>query len=263
MADSVTEFCPTIDVSWVVPFAALFTVGSHGSLINAPIQTDDHRSQCFVGFDLGSSSATMKAYFLPAQRAARDSVPPWPLAKVTRASVASICAVELRSLDILSTFVASCPETYGLRLEIVAMDCVPLYTIRIKVYFRTNATSFDSVKYFITMAGTLASDGTAEALRDLRRLWIGVLELRPDVLDDCELPPCKHRTAGILYYFELDPGVPSPTVKVYIPVRHYAESDAQIARSLEEWFGPESKTEYRAMLTETLYINLATHNLDA
>ena len=42
-------------------------------------------------------------------------------------------------------------------------------------------------------------------------------------------PKKKRRATGLLYYLELRAGSSRPKSKVYLPVRHYAKNDDQIA----------------------------------
>ncbi|UKZ55819.1 hypothetical protein TrVGV298_009643 [Trichoderma virens] len=50
-----------------------------------------------------------------------------------------------------------------------------------------------------------------------------------------------HRTGGMLYYFELKANEALPKSKVYLPVRHYAQNDDQIAKGLSNYLEQRGK----------------------
>lgn len=67
----------------------------------------------------------------------------------------------------------------------------------------------------------------------MRLFWSSVLQIEGD---DQELPFSNHRTAGIIFNFELQHEAPCPRSKVYIPVRHYCGTDLKIAERLGFFF---------------------------
>jgi hypothetical protein len=66
------------------------------------------------------------------------------------------------------------------------------------------------------------------------------LESKSKALSD-PLPKKKHRTSGLLYYLELRAGSSYPKSEVYLPVRHYAKNDDQIARGLSKFLENRGK----------------------
>lgn len=60
---------------------------------------------------------------------------------------------------------------------------------------------------------------------------------------DQELPQVEHRTAGILYYFEVKANEALPVPKVYIPARHYVQNDFLALERLQLFM--QHRHEYR------------------
>ncbi|KAI1012040.1 hypothetical protein LB503_004411 [Fusarium chuoi] len=60
------------------------------------------------------------------------------------------------------------------------------------------------------------------------------------VSEDVALPHKNHRTSGILYNVEFRTNSTTPKVKIYIPVRHYAKSDAQILEALGRFLAEQT-----------------------
>lgn len=75
----------------------------------------------------------------------------------------------------------------------------------------------------------------SSALAEFRELWRLTLQLPQDFSTTAELAHKDHQTSGMCYYFDIGPGAALPDIKFYIPVRHYSQSDLQIARGLSEF----------------------------
>ena len=75
----------------------------------------------------------------------------------------------------------------------------------------------------------------AKSLEELHELWdlvTGDGRTKPASED---LKHISHRTAGILYNFEIQHGKCELVPKVYIPVRHYGKSDLAVMQGLRSW----------------------------
>lgn len=136
---------------------------------------------------------------------------------------------------------------------LAAVDCIKPPSSRTKVYFRVPETSFESVRSVLSMAGRLPSWSPA-LLSDLKDLWYSVLGLRTDFPETQDLPCCDHETSGVLFYAGMKPNAISPSLKVYIPVKHYGTNDWSIANELVEYLERKGRFSYArdflAMLTE-------------
>ncbi|KAH6710910.1 tryptophan dimethylallyltransferase-domain-containing protein [Leptodontidium sp. MPI-SDFR-AT-0119] len=218
---------------------------------------DGHKAQYLAAFDLSQASVTFKVYFIPTQRSHRDGIPAWDVVHAAFMEISEHNKPMRLALEKLSTFYRSCSEKCGLKVEFVGSDCLPASQARVKIYFRTSSTSFQSVRYIMALGGLLNSDNAEAALKKLRVLWNLVLGLDTDCTkgENQELPAVPHRTVGILYYFSLQRGKEMPTPKIYIPVCHYSKSDWQVAKCLAKSFGSNTKMNYSSMLPEDFLQN--------
>lgn len=212
---------------------------------------DEHQSRMFLAFDLCKDDVMLKAYFMPSFKAADQGISSMSLicdaVKQFPVLYSSVCL----SLNNLTSFCASVPEL-KLKAEIFAIDCVSPEVARLKIYMRSRSTSLQSVKTIMTLNGKLTDVKTLQGLEELDLVWRLVLGLRPDYPRDKELPLADHRTAGILYYFELKAGKSQPSPKVYIPVRHYGRNDMTIATGLQAYLTSVGKGALAPQYIETL-----------
>ncbi|MCJ1470337.1 hypothetical protein MMC07_008982 [Pseudocyphellaria aurata] len=189
-------------------------------------------SQMFTAYDLGDEKTTLKAYFIPTLKAKLAGQSNFQLIRSSMDKLIIQQPSLASSFAVLSQWLDSRQDEDRIDAEIVAIDCVQSSKSRIKIYVRSRLTSFDSVTDVMTMGGLLENEGTSKALASLKELWGLVLGLRPDFSTSAPLESSGHRTAGILYYFELKPGADLPTSKVYIPAKHYGVNDLEVARGL-------------------------------
>ncbi|KAH7304016.1 aromatic prenyltransferase [Stachybotrys elegans] len=218
------QHLPSARLEWFDHFYAFF----NGCLVEE--QTDfardpgDHNTSMFYAFDLprGDDDITVKAYFFPKIRARRRGQTNLNVLLDAIFSAPCVDPVKMRAATALRDF---CHEarTNNLEHEMLAIDLADPVDGRIKIYFRSRKTSFDSVCHIMTLGGR-------------HRLWKAVLGVDTDPVDD--LPVSNdHRTAGILYNVELRQDDASPVAKIYIPVRHYTNSDADVICGLGSYFG--------------------------
>ncbi|KAF4633879.1 hypothetical protein G7Y89_g4249 [Cudoniella acicularis] len=193
-------------------------------------------TQLFFAFDLLGSERILKVYYV-LEAKARD--------KGCSKLDLLVKAVDSLSLDsstvsAFNMFLDYMQEANtDLEVEMLGFDCLNPSKSRIKIYVRSQRTSFDDVIDCLTFGGKLQEPGWDEAQKSLWNLWKSVLSLSPDTLISEPLRSVQHRTAGILYYYELKPESSSIKSKLYIPVRHYGVSDGKIATGLSSFL--ESK----------------------
>ncbi|PYH40577.1 aromatic prenyltransferase [Aspergillus saccharolyticus JOP 1030-1] len=133
----------------------------------------------------------------------------------------------------------------------VAVDCVHPSVANLKVYFRSCATSFNSVQETLSMGG--ASPGwDTQAFEELRELWHLTLGLPKDFPQDQPLRSRHHETSGVLYNFGFKQGQQYPDTKVYIPVRHYARSDRAIVQGLVAFLACRGRGQQADRFVQTL-----------
>ena len=249
--------CRSLDLTWFEHLAHRLTLQSPSNCATVHKMKPsniEHHSQYFAAFDLETSGTIFKAYFLPGLRASRDGITTWDLVHSAVCDIAMREAPMQRALDMLASFIQSHSKLYQLWIEIVGIDCLPCELSRLKIYVRSRATSFNSIRQIMTLGGKLNHTGIVAGLNRLKTLWQLVLGLAPGISDDDELNVVQHRTAGMLYYFEFRPQADTPIPKLYIPVRHYARNDLQIAQGLMNYFGNGHGKGYVQMLQETLLV---------
>ncbi|KKK22372.1 hypothetical protein ARAM_005555 [Aspergillus rambellii] len=201
---------------------------------------DVPQSQSFMAFDLLESTMVVKQYYLPTRRALAEGI-----------SNAEIIARAIQrlpepanslgaSLDVIANFLQSFPVESRPAVEIMAIDCLDPPQSRLKIYVRSRETTLQGVIEMLTLGGKTSISQEEE--QSLRELWYLVFGLdATEHKDSDDLPEKDHRTAGILYYYELKMGVSAPKSKVYLPVRHYSQNDDQIARGLTTFLEKRGK----------------------
>ncbi|KAH6887632.1 aromatic prenyltransferase [Thelonectria olida] len=215
---------PETDTTWFDHFQICFGQG----------WTDDrpegHRSTIFWAFDLKESAITNKAYFFPGTVAHATHRPTLDVVLNAIHSAPRCSPETLTSIEAFANYANQCPNL-GLEMDMLAVDLVDINKSRLKVYFRDRRTDFGTVKKTLSLGGQMQDGEFDMGVQRLKRLWDALFDTQ-DLSDDVPLPRRDHRTAGILYNVEFKMHTSTPKVKVYIPVRHYAKSDAQILSAL-------------------------------
>lgn len=202
----------------------------------------DHQSSptsLFLAFELGGSVAT-KAYFVPVKAEQYGISRVEILGEAVQALRARgyPCIGYERLLNFMNLRQASNLQIIG-----VAIDCISITGSRFKVYLRSPETSFKSVCDMMTLGGSL-SVLNATSRAELKHLWQLTLSLPSDFLDSDELVPKSHETAGVLYNFDISLEGYSLQPKLYIPVKHYATSDAAAAQGLGTYLHDRNRYTY-------------------
>ena len=202
-----------------------------------------HRSRSFVAFDFGKTNTMLKAYFFPIFKAQDTGQSTLALISQAIARFAKLEGLKFPAYDILSEYLQTSPEGSGLKAEMFSTDCVSPVSSRIKIYLRSQSTSFKSVRANMTLDGKLKHDDLEKGVQELEKLWRLVLLPARQTNADVELPYKAHRTAGILYYYDIMPGRLLPIPRLYIPVRHYGQSDTAIAEGLVRYLKARGQDE--------------------
>lgn len=197
---------------------------------------NEHMSSNTISFDLTSDLSgdpVPKVYFYPVATAIstgerRDEVIGRSLERLDLNISPALGAVQ--------TYIAEAQARRGndfVCLECFSFDAVEPEKSRFKLYIRTPDTSFETTQEIFTLGGRLASEETRTCLFNISMFWSLVLGTRDH---SAQLQPSDHRTAGIIFNFELRHNDPIPRPKVYIPTRHYGGTDLQIAKGLGRFF---------------------------
>ncbi|KAG7006649.1 4-O-dimethylallyl-L-tyrosine synthase [Physcia stellaris] len=226
------SYCSDIELDWLRQCVSELLVQTETPETSAD---GDDSSQIFLAWDLQEHGASLKAYFLPNLRTKQTGQ---SKLKLMQSCMDKLCVQQPTMADAFSAFSDYVRARVGedaLTVEIAAIDCVESSASRVKVYARCRQTAFDSVRDVMTMSGLLDSENMRTAIASLKELWALVLGLPADFDPSAPLPHSQHRTAGILYYFEFKPGAKLPSVKVYIPVKHYGINDLEVAKGLSKF----------------------------
>ncbi|GAB1318078.1 4-O-dimethylallyl-L-tyrosine synthase [Madurella fahalii] len=235
---------PTLDLSLYSYFLKALTVSvaaSSGQREDELTNTDGALSQTFIAFDLGQHGMVVKYYFMPTLKARFSGISSLELVQAAIREAPEVGSAYQAALTALSDYINSHNEPERPVVEIVGIDCVDPSKSRIKIYVRSRKADFASMVDAMTLGGR-TTPLPEQARLGLAELWCAAFGLENDtkaLLDP--LPERKHRTAGLLYYFELKAGSPCPKPKVYLPVRHYAQDDEQIARGLSSFLARRGK----------------------
>lgn len=240
LLDGLAAESSVIDLTWYRHFRRSLhvDVGQADNVIDK-MADNEHMTTTTVAFDLDPSCETLipKAYCYPVTKSLQAHRPAGPIICDTILQIDNTQLQLTRQLDIVRAFISDCHDTGDpVKLECVSFDCVEPSKSRIKLYVRTTSTSLRTTTNFFTLGGRLSGPDTFVGVGRLRRLWILLTGLQ-DL--DQQLPLSKHRTAGIIFNFELRPGGQLPVSKVYIPVRHYCQNDMHVAKALEAFFKEE------------------------
>lgn len=197
----------------------------------ARMEPNEHTTVNTISFDLRGETVP-KIYFYPIVKALSLDMPAGELIcdAIGRLEINVVPAI-----NIIRAFVHESKAEFGnvIRLECLSFDAINPKQSRIKLYLRTPQTSLRRTQEIYTLGGRLTGTQIDAGLADLRSFWIDVLGVRDC---DAELPPSTHRTAGIIFNFELRHCDPLPKPKAYIPTRHYGGTDLAIAQGLSRFF---------------------------
>ncbi|POR32373.1 Dimethylallyl tryptophan synthase [Tolypocladium paradoxum] len=218
---------PAANMHWFNHFESYFHLG-----ITRHSATG-HQSKVFWAFDLDEKDIAGKAYFFPGYRASAVRQTNVQVISDAIHAAPSCKPEDLKGLYVFQEYAREQAKA-PLEMDMLAIDLVEPSQSRLKIYFRSRETSFQSVITTMTLGGRLANNDTDAGLRSLRRLWDGLFG-QQGVPDASPLSASKHRTAGILYYVEFRLGSKAPKVKVYLPVRHYAQNDWQIMNAVGDF----------------------------
>ncbi|KAI9683052.1 MAG: hypothetical protein M1822_006245 [Bathelium mastoideum] len=217
---------PEADMTWYEHFARFFSCSTTDSISR---ESQGHATHRFYAFDLVDDDITAKAYFFPGFKARELRVAILDLISQSISSAPQWFSYGARALAAFQAFGAQKQLEY----DMVAIDLVKPRESRIKIYYRCRETAFESVVDCLTLSGLVTFPALSQGIQDLRVFWNALFQKGDQ--SQIPLPTVNHRTAGILYNVELRPNYTSPVVKMYIPVRHYCNSDQHVVQTLSSF----------------------------
>ena len=240
------KFLPNARLDWFEYFQRCFEVEDKLKL--APDRYTKSAPRVFFAFDLSDDGTTAKAYFFP-----QDSARARGISEVARISeviaAAPLCDSKVKPLWLLREW-AEASRAKPLEFPILAIDLVDPRESRLKIYVRNRETHFDSVVDVMSLGGLVQEKGLTKGLARLKVLWNALFDVGAS--PDQSLSANPHETAGILYNFEFRPGDRVPSCKIYIPVRHYSKSDAEILKRLGWYLEHEKRDRYLSTFVELM-----------
>lgn len=154
--------------------------------------------------------------------------------------------------DALTNFLTTSPEGQLMKPNVMGMDNVEPSKSRLKMYFTSRHTSFESVREVMTIGGL--RDVSESSLQDLRSLILAVLGLPDNDSGDAEvsvestgsnkLRDFEALCEGSTYFFDIAPTSGKPKVKFYLTTRKYGADDLTIARNLVAWLHGHGRGAY-------------------
>lgn len=240
---------PSIDLAWFHQLVAyVYDIEKANYLQNGGTPT----TTMVLAFELLKTDFMVKAYFVAPQRLEGTRVYDVDFWATAVSTLAPASVASERVFSFLSTnFHGQALHPAGL-----AIDCVVPSKSRVKFYLQNADTSFDSVRAIMTMGGTLPGlDAQLDDLYELIKIITGLPEDHPS---SSQVPATtasyedglKHfdniqeLLSGYVYYFDIKPGADVPDIKFYIPTRHYARSDSQVAQGLATWMRERGRGQY-------------------
>ena len=149
-------------------------------------------------------------------------------------------------------FLPTSPEGQLMKPNFMGMDNVKPPKSRLKVYFTSRHTSFQSFKEFMTI-GELR-DVSESSLQNPRSLILAVLGLLDIYSEDAEVSvestgsnkwrDFEALCEGYTYFFDIAPTSGKPEVKFYLNTRKYRADDLTIAQNLVAWLHAHGRGAY-------------------
>lgn len=242
--DRLVSSISNINLEWFRHFHAYFQ-----SDLETGLTTDDsdHSSRIFYAFDLSRTGMTSKAYFFPRYVAKSKGI------SVMETILEAISSAPqgdglLGDFYKFRDYVLSQQEP--VEMDMLAIDMINPIKSRVKIYFRTRQTDFESVRAAMSLGGRLDSPQVNQGLDELRDLWNSVFNVDTD--DTVPLGDASHRTAGILYNVEFKATGGDPVTKIYLPVRHYGVNDEAILRGLCTYMARRNRGDHTLKYTKMM-----------
>ncbi|KAL4783268.1 aromatic prenyltransferase [Aspergillus varians] len=251
---------PSLDPSWTSHFLATFYDPDKVKYVQES-QTDTGmplRSTMLVCFEFGRNGTTTKTYMSPRKLGQQGFAPLPEYLSAIQALGPS------RALDVLADFLETSPEGTHLKPFMLAVDNIAPSASRLKFYFATPKTSYNSICEVLTLGGRVVNPVLEEKLRTIHELVKAIMPTPDHLPDDADLPgpeapppppPSEDNAestadmanqrpafiAGYQYYFDIAPGAELPDIKFYIPIRKEQMDDRTVADGLTNWMRAQGR----------------------
>jgi DMATS type aromatic prenyltransferase len=194
---------------------------------------------CFLAFDLLKNDIETKAYFFPHIRAFQLGITQGELIINTVKGLNGNGIDMNPGLAVLENYLASGGPVSLKNCEMLAIDCVEPSRARAKIYVNSYNNSFNKIKDIYTMGGRITDKAILKSLGPLKELWRLLFNMPETGFEDIELPNIMHHRACFVFGFEFKSGSPTPVTKIYFPLWHFCQNDAQISTALSGFFAKQ------------------------
>ena len=216
----------------------------HRDVATGALAMHGPKSTIFLGFEFVDKAPLVKAYLLSSVKAVRLGISAIALVCKPLNSLATKFPA-FHTLHVLANYFQTAGQEFQLEPVIVAVKCVCPRDSRIKVYARTAHTTFDSVEAI--MSSFEPSHSICRGIEELRTPWQLMMGPMTEFSSTQQLLPESQCTFGILYYFEVTANSPkiAPKIvpKIYLPVKHYGQTDHKVAQGLGAFLSSRDKSQ--------------------
>lgn len=249
---------PQLDPSWTSHFLSTFYDHDKAKYVQESQSASGMplRSTMLVCFEFGRNGTTSKTYLSPRKLGQQGFAPLSEYMSAIQALGPS------RALDALTDFLSTSPEGPSLKPFMLAVDNIAPSASRLKFYFATPRTSYNSIREVLTLGGRVTNPALESKLRPLHELVKAIMPTPVDLPDDADIPPPPSSAtpsqsqsdsasdmasqrpdfvAGYQYYFDIAPGASLPDIKFYIPIRKQQMNDRVVADGLTDWMRAQGR----------------------
>lgn len=199
---------------------------------------------CFLAFDIDRSKGVAgigpKAYLFPKLKSLQTGISPGSIIEETITQLHNDDDFDvLPALEMIMEYLQEPGSNLTLNdVEMIGFDCIALdKDPHIKIYAHSWRNTFDAAENTYTLGGLLPNRETD--LDALEEFWKLLFNDEHETANWKSMP-LKPLTADprstFVYSFEITPGDPEPSVKVYFPMWCFAPSDADLRRRLDCFF---------------------------
>lgn len=228
------------DMTWFRRFASEFCMTEEEKkTMEAKLPELAYIPQCLLGFDILPGSRSMKGYFSPLLKHMLSGGNTDELIFKVMRSLAPGPEGFGPALDLLEAFRST--ENVQ-KIDVVGLDCIdPNAGARIKLYTRLHPheNNFSQIEHHLTLGGRLTDEQTLGEVELLRDIWHLLLD-EPEGFTEKdeskkEIGPIDPHS-GIMISWEVSPGKPNPSPKLYVPRWKFSSSNAGIGKNYEKIF---------------------------
>ena len=246
-----TDAIPSMDITWTHHFLNTLFDHDNAKYAQEAAAGAAMTTSLLVSLEFSPKGLATKTYFQPRKLGQEGFMP----VENYEAAFQKLDP-DNKARATLHEFLATSPAGKELRPFCLSVDNVVPEKSRLKWYFNSPQTSFDSIRDIMTLGGRVAGKHLETQLAELRALINAVTGLPPDFPENKQIPqaPQQDNTgnfiempellAGNVYFFDIAPGKSLPEMKVYVPVRNFGQDDLALAHGLSEWMEFRGRGEY-------------------